>query len=118
MRLAAGSLCLLSAAIDIGRRPTSDEPALDGLRASIMPVAVPLFIRPAMLLAGFSVVADHSLSVYAVGLAATVAMLAGLSALEVGADPERPILAWVGRVLSFVAVAGAVLLIADAVFDI
>ena len=118
MRLAAGSLCLLSAAIDIGRRPTTDEPALDGLRASIMPVAVPLFIRPAMLLAGFSVVADHSLSIYAVGLAVTVAVLAGLSALEVGADPERPILAWVGRVLSFVAVAGAVLLIADAVFDI
>jgi small neutral amino acid transporter SnatA (MarC family) len=118
MRLAAGSLCLLSAGIDIGRRPTTDEPALDGLRAAIMPVALPLFVRPAMLLAGFSVVADHGLGVYATGLAVSVATLTGLSALRVGADPERPVLVWIGRVLSFVAVAGAVLLIADAVFDI
>lgn len=118
MRLAAGSLCLLSAAIDIGRRPTTDEPALDGLRAAIMPVALPLFIRPAMLLAGLSVVADLGLGVYALGLASAVVVLVALSAAEVGADPERPLMVWIGRVLSFVAVAGAVLLIADAVFDI
>ena len=118
MRLAAGSLCLLSAAIDIGRRPTTDEPALDGLRAAIMPVAIPLFIRPAMLLAGLSVVADRGLGVYALGLGSAVVVLVALSAAEVGADPERPLMVWIGRVLSFVAVAGAVLLIADAVFDI
>ncbi len=118
MRLAAGSLCLLSAGLDIGRRPTTDEPALGGLRAAIMPVAIPLFVRPAMLLAGFSVVADHGPGVYAIGLASSVALLTALSMSEVGADPERPVLVWVGRVLSFVAVAGAVLLIADAVFDI
>ena len=118
MRLAAGSLCLLSAGLDIGRRPTTDEPALGGLRAAIMPVAVPLFVRPAMLLAGFSVVADHGPRVYAIGLALSVALLTALSMSDVGADPERPVLVWVGRVLSFVAVAGAVLLIADAVFDI
>lgn len=118
MRLAAGSLCLLSAGIDIGRRPTTDEPALDGMRAAIMPVALPLFMRPAILLAGFSVVADHGPGVYAIGLAIAVAVLTGLNALEIGADPERPVLVWIGRVLSFVAVAGAALLIADAVFDI
>ena len=118
MRLAAGSLCLLSAGLDIGRRPATDEPALGGLRAAIMPVAVPLFVRPAMLLAGFSVVADHGPGVYAIGLASSVALLTALSVSEVGADPERPVLVWVGRILSFVAAAGAVLLIADAVFDI
>jgi small neutral amino acid transporter SnatA (MarC family) len=118
MRLAAGSLCLLSAGIDVARRPTTDEPALGGLRAAIMPVALPLFVRPAMLLAGFSVVADHGPGVYAIALAVSVAVLTGLSALGFGADPERPVLVWVGRVLSFVAVAGAALLIADAVFDI
>ena len=118
MRLAAGSLCLLSAGIDIGRRPTTDEPALDGLGAVIMPIALPLFIRPAMLLAGFSVVADHGLDVYALGAGLAVVVLVSLSAADVGADPERPVLVWIGRLLSFMAVAGAVLLIADAVFDI
>lgn len=118
MRLAAGSLCLLSAGIDLARQPSNDEPALDGFGAALMPVALPLFIRPAMLLAGLSVMADHGPPVYAIGLAAAVATLTGLSALPVGHDPERPTLVWIGRVLSFVAVAGAVLLIADAVFDI
>ena len=118
MRLAAGSLCLLSAGVDIARRPTTDEPALGGLRAAIMPVALPLFVRPAMLLAGFSVVADHGPGLYAIALAVSVVLLTALSALEVGSDPERPFLVWIGRVLSFVAAAGAVLLIADAVFDI
>jgi hypothetical protein len=41
-----------------------------------------------------------------------------LSAIPIGDDPERPLLVWIGRVLSFVAVAGSALLIADAVFDI
>ncbi len=118
MRLAAGSLCLLSAAIDLVRRPSTDEPALPGLRAAIMPVAVPLFTRPAMLIAGLSVVADRGLATYAIGLGVSVAALIALSATPVGDDPERPMLVWIGRVLSFAAVAGSVLLIADAVFDI
>ena len=45
-------------------------------------------------------------------------MLTALSAIPVGPDPERPMLVWIGRLLSVIAVAGAVLLIADAVFDI
>jgi small neutral amino acid transporter SnatA (MarC family) len=118
MRLAAGSLCLLSAAIDLARRPGSDEPALDGLGAALMPIALPLFARPAMVIAGFGVVADRGLSIYALGLVASIVILTALSAGQAGDDPERPILVWIGRVLSFVAVAGSVLLIADAVFDI
>ena len=118
MRLAAGSLCLLSAGIDLARRPVTDEPALDGFGAALMPVALPLFVRPAMLLAGFSVVADRGMSLYAFALIIAVVMLTALSAIPVGPDPERPMLVWIGRLLSVIAVAGAVLLIADAVFDI
>jgi len=118
MRLAAGSLCLLSAGIDVARRPSTDEPALPGLGAAIMPVAVPLFARPAMLIAGLSVVADRGVSTYAIGLAVSITALIALSATPVGDGPQQPVLVWIGRVLSFVAVAGSVLLIADAVFDI
>ncbi len=118
MRLAAGSLCLLSAGIDLARRPSADEPALRGLGAAIMPVAVPLFTRPAMLIAGLSVVADRGMTTYAIGLVLAVSTLVAFSLTPVGDDPERPVLVWIGRLLSFAAVAGSVLLIADAVFDI
>jgi small neutral amino acid transporter SnatA (MarC family) len=118
MRLAAGSLCLLSAGIDLGRRASTDEPALGGLGAALTPVAVPLFARPAMLIAGFSIVADRGVSAYALGLVLSIVVLVVLGAIPIGDDPERPLLVWIGRVLSFAAVAGSVLLIADAVFDI
>ena len=118
MRLAAGSLCLLSAGIDLARRPSDDEPALGGMGAALIPVALPLFARPAMVLAGFSVVADRGLSTYALGLVLAVAVLTLLAAVRTGDEPERPVLIWIGRILSFVAIAGSVLLIADAVFDI
>jgi hypothetical protein len=83
-----------------------------------MPVAVPLFARPAMLIAGFSVAADRGLSTYGIALLLSIALLVVLTAASPFDDPERPVLVWVGRVLSFVAVAGGALLIADAVFDI
>ena len=118
MRLAAASLCLLSAGIDLARRPSNDEPALGGLGAALIPVALPLFARPAMILAGLSVVADRGLPTYSLGLVLAVVTLTALSAARGGDDPERPVLVWIGRILSFAAVAGSVLLIADAVFDI
>jgi small neutral amino acid transporter SnatA (MarC family) len=118
LRLAAGSLCLLSAGIDVIRRPSTDEPALPGLGAAIMPVAVPLFARPAMFIAGLSVVADRGLSTYALGLAVAIATLVALSPSPVGKGAERPVLVWTARLLSFVAVAGSVLLMTDAVLDI
>jgi len=118
MRLAAGSLCLLSAAIDVARRPSADEPALPGPWAAVMPVAVPLFMRPALLIAGLSIVADRGMSTYAIALGLSVAALIALSAIPVGDDTDRPVLVWAGRLMSFAAVAGSVLLIADAVFDI
>ncbi|MFW2332686.1 hypothetical protein [Ilumatobacter sp.] len=118
VRLAAGGVCVLSAGIDVARRPVVAEPALTGLRAAIIPVAVPLFVRPAMLIAGFSVVADRGMPTYAAALAISVVALAALGAASIGDDPARPVLVWAGRVLSFVAVAGGALLIADAVFDI
>ncbi|NNE11361.1 MAG: hypothetical protein HKN41_03860 [Ilumatobacter sp.] len=118
VRLAAGSLCVLSAGIDLTRRPATDEPALSGFGASVVPIAIPLFARPAMLLAGLSVVADRGMGTYAVGLAAAVAMLVALSVPQADDDQDRPVMTWIGRVLSVVALAGGALLIADAVFDI
>jgi small neutral amino acid transporter SnatA (MarC family) len=127
MRLAAGGLCLLSAGIDLttsGRRPTGDEPALPGRGAALVPVAVPLVVRPALVIAGLSVVADHGLGSYALALVVMVAGAVVAVAIAAGSTPEptsgvaRTITVWSGRLLSAAAVACSIVLIAHAVFDL
>jgi len=118
VRLAAGSLCLLSAGIDLVRRPDVDEPTLNGWRAAIVPVALPLFVRPAMVVAGLALVADHGVGSYVVALAITTALMAAATGLPSVVDIERPGVIWLSRMISVVAIGASVLLVADAVFDI
>ena len=121
MRLAGASLCLLSAGIDFVRPRPDDEGVLDGARAALVPIAVPLTFRPAVVIAGLSVVADHSLGFYALALLVVVATSIVASLLpppsEDGGTALRITLAAV-RFLAAVAFAGSALLIADAVFDL
>jgi small neutral amino acid transporter SnatA (MarC family) len=118
MRLAAGALLLLSAGVDLATRPRDDLPELPGIKAALVPVAVPLFARPAMIVAGLAIVADHGVALYAGALAVAVAglMVTVIAPLQTAA--HRLVLVWVGRLFSAVAVAGSVALIADAVFAI
>ncbi|MEO6651909.1 MAG: hypothetical protein ABIP17_04540 [Ilumatobacteraceae bacterium] len=116
VRLAAGSLCLLSAGMDLARRPVVDEPTLPGWRAALMPVTAPLFVRPVMVVAGLALVADHGIGAYLLALALTAGSMVAATALDVGAD--RPGAVWMSRLMSAVGIAVSVLLIADAVFDI
>ncbi len=118
MRLAAGGLLLLSAGADLVRRPPTDLPAMNGIRAALVPVAVPLFARPAMMIAGLSIVADHGLALYAVALAVTAGGLTVGAVPLLDSDARRLGAVWVARLLSAIAVAGAIVLIANAVFDI
>lgn len=121
MRLAGASLCLLSAAVDLVRPRADGEGALDGGRAAIVPIAVPLTFRPAVVIAGLSLVADHGLAFYAVTLlvlvvASTVTSL--LPATFDGGGVAVRVTLTAVRLLAAVAVAGSVLLIADSVFDL
>jgi hypothetical protein len=84
----------------------------------VVPVAIPLFIRPAMLIAGLSVVADHGLVWYGAALAAVLVAAVIAVVRPPTADPQRLVHVWVGRLFSAVAVAGSVVLIAHAVFDL
>jgi small neutral amino acid transporter SnatA (MarC family) len=121
MRLAGASLCLLSAAVDFVRPRPDGDGALEGARAALVPVAVPLTFRPAVAIAGLSVVADHSVGFHAVTLLVVVATATIASLLppptEEGGASVRLTLAAV-RLLAAVAFAGSALLIADAVFDL
>lgn len=121
MRLAGASLCLLSAAVDFVRPRPGDDAGCDGARAALVPIAVPLTFRPAVAIAGLSVVADHSLGFYAatvltVVATATVASL--VVAPQAGEDVARRLTLTTARIVAAVAFAGSALLIAHAVFDL
>lgn len=119
MRLAGASLCLLSGAIDLARPRPDDDGALTGSRAALVPIAVPLTFRPAIAIAGLSVVADHSLPFYALTLLVVVggATVGALLPSPAGAVADR-LTVGVVRMLAAIAVAGSALLIAHAVFDL
>ncbi len=120
MRLGAAALCLLSAGVDFAApRPPPPDDAPSGVARWLVPVAVPLTLRPAMLVAGWSVVADHSLPFY--GLALTVTAVAAIAAVAlITGDPDREpsLIVWGSRLLSAAAVVASVALIADSVFDL
>ena len=118
IRLAAGGLLLLSAGVDLATKPKDELPSLPGIKAALVPVAVPLFIRPAMLIAGLSVVADHGLALYGASLAAALAVAVIAAMLPPTTGPQQLVHVWVGRLFSAVAVAGSAVLIAHAVFDL
>lgn len=120
MRLAGASLCLLSAAVDFVRPRPGDDAAFEGGRAALVPIAVPLTFRPAVAIAGLSVVADHSLGFYALTIL-TVVATSTVASLVVAPDPEgvtRRLTLSTARIIAAIAFAGSVLLIAHAVFDL
>ena len=121
MRLAGASLCLLSAGVDFARPRPDGDGALDGSRAALLPIAVPLMFRPAVAIAGLSVVADHSLAFYALTLSVVVIASSAASLLPTpSADRTTtpPLVVGGARVLAALAFAGSALLIAHAVFDL
>jgi hypothetical protein len=116
LRLATAALCLLTAGIDLAR-PRAGADETSGGPGWLVPVGIPLVVRPALLLSGLSVVADHSVPFYL--LALVVAVGAGAAAAISGFAERCPpaVLVWSARLLSAVAVVASALLIADAVFD-
>ena len=82
-RIAAGAVAAIAGAIDLFRRPPSAEPALGGWGAALVPVAVPLVIRPALVLGAVSAQADRGLGVVAVALLVGVAALAATAAAPI-----------------------------------
>jgi hypothetical protein len=116
LRLATAALCLLTAGIDLAR-PIARADETSGGPRWLVPVAIPLVVRPALLLAGLSVVADHSLPFYLLALVVAVGagFAAGISQLADRCPPA--VLVWSARLCSAVAMVASVLLIADAVFD-
>ena len=117
-RTAAGIVAVLAGAADIFRRPPRPEPALDSSRAALVPVAVPLVARPALLVLALGAGADRDVLLTAGAVALGVALLTGLTAAWTTEGPKGRALRWAGRLLGAGLVACGVLLTIDGVLDV
>jgi small neutral amino acid transporter SnatA (MarC family) len=117
-RTAAGILAGLAGAIDLFRRPPSPEPALPGRRAALVPVAIPVVARPALLVVALGAGADEGVLVSAAAIAAGVALLVGVVAAVPTEGPRGRVLRWASRLLAAALVAGGVLLTVDGVMAV
>ena len=108
-RLAAGIVAALTGAADLLRRPPSPEPALPGRRAALVPVAIPIVARPALVVLALAAGADDAVLAGIVALVVSVALLTALTTASTDGPGGRT-LRWGSRVLAAgLIVAGAVL---------
>ena len=117
-RIAAGIVAVLAGVTDVFRRPPPPEPALAGWRAALIPVAIPIVARPALLVLALGAGADRDVLVSAGAMAIGTALLVGLVAGWPVEGPRGRALRWAGRLLAAALVACGVLLAIDGVLDV
>ena len=112
LRVAATAVGIAAAVLALTRRPVAVEPALDGWRAALVPIAVPLVATPALVLLALSADADKGFTVVLAALALSIGALAGVC------GREGLVIRWGGRFLSALLLAGCVLLLIDGVLAV
>ena len=112
-RIAAGIVAGLAGAADLFRRPPPPEPALAGWRAALVPVAIPVVARPALLVMALGAGADRGVLVSAGAMVVGVSLLTGLAAGWPTEGPRGRVLRWAARLLAAGLVACGVLLAVD-----
>jgi small neutral amino acid transporter SnatA (MarC family) len=117
-RIAAGIVAGLAGAADLFRRPPPAEPSLAGWRAALVPVAIPIVARPALLVMALGAGADRSVLESAGAMAVGIALLTGLTAGWPTEGPGGRTLRWAGRLLAAGLVACGVILTVDGVLDV
>jgi small neutral amino acid transporter SnatA (MarC family) len=117
-RIAAGIVAAVAGAAGLFRRPPPAEPALAGWGAALIPVAIPVVARPALLVLALGAGADRGVLVSAGAMAMGIALLTGLVVACPTEGPEGRVLRWAGRLLAAGLVACGVLLAVDGVLDV
>jgi small neutral amino acid transporter SnatA (MarC family) len=117
-RTAAGIVAVVAGVADLFRRSPRPEPALPGRRAALVPVAVPLVARPALLVLALGAGADRGILPSTVAMAIGMAALAALVAVEAAAGHRARRLRWIARLLAAGLIAGGIMLIIHGVFDV
>ena len=117
-RTAAGAVALLAGVIDLFLRPPDPEPALRGRRAALVPVALPLVARPALLVMAIGAGADRGTLVAVAAMAIGVAVLTALAARVSVDGPEGRVLRWLARLAAAGLIACGVLLTIDGILSV
>jgi small neutral amino acid transporter SnatA (MarC family) len=117
-RIAAGVIAVIAGIADLFRRPPAPEPALAGRLAALVPVAVPLVARPAVIVLALGAGADRGLLPAAIALAAGIAGLAGLTAARATDGCHARTLRWLARLLAAGLIAGGVALAVASLLDV
>jgi small neutral amino acid transporter SnatA (MarC family) len=117
-RAAAGIVAVIAGVADLFRRPPPPEPSLPGWRAALVPVAVPVVMRPALVVLALGAGADQDLLVSVGAMALAIALVAGLTAWAPTDGPGGRVLRWAGRLAAAGLVACGVVLGIDGVLDV
>jgi small neutral amino acid transporter SnatA (MarC family) len=117
-RVAAGIVAALAGVADVFRRPPSPDPALPGRRAALVPVAVPVVARPALLVIALGAGADEGVLVSLAAMVLGLALLTGLATRAPADGPGGRALRWASRLLAVGLVACGVLLTIDGVLAV
>jgi hypothetical protein len=119
VRIAAALVVAVTGVIDLVGRVPSPDPGLPGLGGALVPVLIPLVLRPALALLALSAGADHGVAPVVVGAALIVAATVGAGVvvpLEPG--PKRAMARWTMAILAVVVIAVAIAMAVDGVFDV
>jgi small neutral amino acid transporter SnatA (MarC family) len=117
-RIAAGVIAAIAGVADLFRAPARPEPALAGRLAALVPVAVPLVARPALIVLALGAGADRGLLPAVIALVAGVAGIAALTAAGAAESRRARTLRWLARLLAAGLIAGGVALFLAGVLDV
>jgi len=111
MRIAAGLVLLVAGGRDLVGRPPAAEPALRGWQAAIVPVAIPLLLRPELAVLAIAAGADDGFvaTVVAATLAVLLVVISAWAPAEPAPLPAR-VRDWLVRLtaVALIAVAAAI----------
>jgi small neutral amino acid transporter SnatA (MarC family) len=117
-RVAAGAIAVGVGIADLFRRPPRPEPALPGRLAALVPVAVPLVARPALIVIALGAGADRGVLPSVVAMTMGVAVLAAVVATEPAGGGRKRSLRWIVRLLAGALIAGGVALTLSGILDV
>jgi small neutral amino acid transporter SnatA (MarC family) len=117
-RIAVGIVAAVAGAVTLARPTPTPGPALDGHRAALIPVAVPLVVRPALVFLALSAHADRGVPVVAAALTLSAAILVLVAAQLPPDAPAARAVSWAARATAAVLLAASVLLVIDGIFAV
>ncbi|QGG96206.1 hypothetical protein [Actinomarinicola tropica] len=116
--VAAGLVLALAGAWSLLAPLPSWEPALDGGRAALLPVAVPLVLRPELALLALAAGADGHVPAVVVGMVIAVASAVGGTVESSGGDARDRLWSWAARGTGAVVVAAGVAMAVAGVYSV